>query len=198
MLGRPDSHLPKQLDELSGHWCGRYRLICDPISHTGHNRVLTVNAITICSPQTVTSVNKDDNCLWKGARWAFIKSFNWKQFQARSNKHWLNASPEVHITYLGNGWVSLQRPLLIGSPYTRIDGLYNETTPGRWREQIDCNTFNIARYKMLLPQLFPYPLINIPLTKLFSASTWRSTKRAFNAIHFSCASSNVAWSLLRK
>ena len=54
MLYTPDSHLSQQIDELKGHWFGRYRPICDPTLRNGHHRVLMVTAITISSLRTVS------------------------------------------------------------------------------------------------------------------------------------------------
>ena len=45
MLYTPDLHYSQQIDELKGHWFGRYRPICNPTVH----RVLMVIAITISS-----------------------------------------------------------------------------------------------------------------------------------------------------
>ena len=52
MLYTPDLHYSQQIDELKGHWFGRYRPICNPIVH----RVLMVIAITISSLRTVHAV----------------------------------------------------------------------------------------------------------------------------------------------
>ena len=58
MLYTPDLHYCQQIDELKGHWFGRYRPICDPTVRSGHHcvyTVLMVIAITISSLRTVNN-----------------------------------------------------------------------------------------------------------------------------------------------